>query len=406
MNYPFKKKKSLCRLLSLSLVLLLTMAMLSGCSLLPGGNNTEPSAEDTQPSSDIPNVVTTEPTSAPTTAPTTVPTTAPKKDNVAIVKEQINMRVSPGTSARVVTAVDAGEELEVMRLDPIGSVTWAFVHYTAMNLSGWVTTDMLDMSNVTISSDDTSTPGSTNPTTSTTPTTATNPTTPTTNPTTPTVDNITGTGTPAGSKKAVVTASELNIRRTASQSADRVGSYTYGDRITILESSNGWGRTDKGWVSLSYVYVDGDVGTNSVYGTVTATQLNVRSGPGTTYDKVKSLNQNDRVQIMQQIKVGGTNWGYTSGGWVSMDYISVDGSTGGTTGGTTGGNNGTTSGRTGVITGNTVNIRAGAGTNYDTVGSKSSGDTVTILETVASNDGRIWGRIDLGWICMDYVRLN
>lgn len=403
MNYPFKTKKSLCRLLSLSLVLLLTMAMLSGCSLLPGRNNTEPSSEDTEP---IPSIVTTEPTTVTTTAPTTVPTTAPR-DNIAIVKEEINLRSGPSTGARVITSVDAGDELEILRLESIGNVNWAYVSYEAVNLAGWVTTDMLDMSNVTMTAGGTNTPGSDNPTTPTTPTNPTNPTNPTTsttNPTTPTVDNITGTGTPAGSKKGVVTASELNIRRTASQSADRVGSYTYGDRITILESSNGWGRTDKGWISLSYVYVDGDVGTNSVYGTVTATQLNVRSGPGQNYDRIKSLNQNDRVQIMQQIKVGNTNWGYTSGGWVSMDYISVDGSTGGNTGGNNGG--GTTTGQTGVVTGNTVNIRAGAGTNYDIVGSKSSGNIVTILETAAANDGRIWGRIDLGWICMDFVRLN
>lgn len=399
MNYPFKKK-SLCRLLSLSLVLLLTMAMLSGCSLLPGRNNTEPSSEDTEP---IPNIITTEPPTVTTTASTTVPTTEPK-ENIAVVKELTNFRSSPSSTGRVITELDAGEELEITRVETIGNINWAFAYYEAINLSGWVDADMLDMSNVNVPSSD-KTPGSINPTTPTTttsPTTPTNPTTPTTNPTTPTVDNITGTGTPAGSKKGVVTASELNIRRTASQTADRVGSYTYGDRITILETSNGWGRTDKGWVSLSYVYVDGDVGTNSVYGTVTATQLNVRSGPGQNYDRIKSLNQNDRVQIMQQIKVGNTNWGYTSGGWVSMDYISVDGSTGGNTGG----NTGTTTGRTGVVTGSAVNIRAGAGTNYDIVGSKSSGDTVTILETAAANDGRIWGRIDLGWICMDYVRLN
>ena len=135
MNYPFKKKKSLCRLLSLSLVLLLTMAMLSGCSLLPGGNNTEPSAEDTQPSSDIPNVVTTEPTSAPTTAPTTVPTTAPR-DNIAVVKELTNLRSNPSNSARVITALDAGEELEVARVESVLSGTWAFVNYLAGNVLG------------------------------------------------------------------------------------------------------------------------------------------------------------------------------------------------------------------------------------------------------------------------------
>ena len=398
MNYPFKNK-SLRRSLSLSLVLLLTLAMLSGCSLLPGSGNTEPTAEATEPSSDIPNIVDTEPSTEPSTVPTTVPTTAPK-ENMAVVKEQLNIRSSPSTGSRVITQLDAGEEVEVLRIEPIGSVEWAYVSSDSLNVMGWIVTDMLDMSNVQLASGSTSTPGST-ATTSTSPTTATTPTTVTE----PTVNNITGTGsttTPANAKYGVVIASELNIRSSASQSGERVGGYVYGDRITILETSNGWARTDKGWVSLSYVYVDGDVGANAAYGTVTATQLNVRSGPGTNYDKIKSLNLNDRVQVLQQIKVGGTNWGYVSGGWVSMDYISLDGSTG--TGTSTG--NGTTS-TTGnaTVTGSAVNVRAGAGTSYNVVGTKSAGDVVTILET-ATAEGYTWGRIDIGWICMNYVRMN
>lgn len=400
MNYPFKKNKSLRRSLSLALVLLLTVAMLSGCSLLPGSGSTEPSTEDTEPSSDIPNIVDTEPSTDPPTVPSTVPTTVPK-ENMAVVKEQLNIRSSPSTGSRVITQLDAGEEVEVLRIEPIGSVEWAYVSSDTLNVMGWIVTDMLDMSNVQLASGSTSTPGSTDPT-STSPTTATTPTTATE----PTVNNITGTGsttTPANAKYGVVTASELNIRSSASQSGERVGGYVYGDRITILETSNGWARTDKGWVSLSYVYVDGEVGANAAYGTVTATQLNVRSGPGTNYDKVKSLNLNDRVQVLQQIKVGGTNWGYVSGGWVSMDYISLDGSTGtGTGGGTTGG--GTTTGNA-TVTGSAVNIRAGAGTSYQVVGSKSAGDVVTILETVTA-EGYTWGRIDIGWICMNYVRMN
>ena len=403
MNYPFKTKKSLSRSLSLALVLVLTLAMLSGCSLLPGSGNTEPSTESTEPSSDIPNIVDTEPPTETTAAPTTVPTTAPR-ENIAVVKEQLNIRSSPSTGSRVITQLDAGEEVEVVRIEPIGTVTWAYVSSESLNVMGWIVTDMLDMSNVQLATGSTSTPGSENPTIGGT----NNNTTPTTTATEPTVNNITGTGTgsnttPANGKKGVVIANELNIRSSASQTAERVGGYTYGDRITILETSNGWARTDKGWVSLSYVYVDGDVGANAAYGTVTATQLNVRSGPGTNYDRIKSLNLNDRVQVMQQVKVGGTTWGYVSGGWVSMDYISLEGTTGGTTGGTTTG--GTTGTGNATVTGNAVNIRAGAGTSYQVVGSKAAGDVVTILETTTA-EGYTWGRIDTGWICMNYVRMN
>lgn len=400
MNYPFRTKSSLSRFVSLALVLLLMLTALSGCSLLPSSKDTEPSTEPSDVDVDIPNIVDTEPSTEPPTAPSTIPTTIPQKENMAVVKEQLNVRSSPSTGSRVITSLDAGEEVEVLRIEPIGSVEWAYVSSDTLNVMGWIVTDMLDMSNVQLASGSTSTPGSTTSTSPTTNTTATTPTTATE----PTVNNITGTSgttTPANAKYGVVTASELNIRSSASQTADRVGGYQYGDRIAILETSNGWARTDKGWVSLSYVYVDGDVGSNSAYGTVTATQLNVRSGPGTNYDKVKTLNLNDRVQVLEQIKVGTTTWGYVSGGWVSMDYISLEGSTGtgsGTTGGTTTTGNAT-------ITGSAVNVRAGAGTSFQVVGTKSAGDVVTILETTTA-EGYTWGRIDIGWICMNYVRMN
>ena len=46
-------------------------------------------------------------------------------------------------------------------------------------------------------------------------------------------------------------------------------------------------------------------------------------------------------------------------------------------------------------------IREGAGTNYKDVGKLYNGDSVEILE-VKDN----WGRIDKGWICLDYVKMN
>ena len=123
--------------------------------------------------------------------------------------------------------------------------------------------------------------------------------------------------------KGVVTATQLNIRESAATTATQKGSYSYGDRITILETSNGWGRTDKGWVSLNYVYQDGTTGTKTAKGLVTGTTLNVRSGPGTNYDIVGSYSQGDSVEIYAQFTINNTVWGCTNKGWVSMDYVEV-----------------------------------------------------------------------------------
>ena len=46
--------------------------------------------------------------------------------------------------------------------------------------------------------------------------------------------------------------SGLNIRAGASTSYPRVGGYVKGTIVTILAESNGFGKTDRGWVSLNY----------------------------------------------------------------------------------------------------------------------------------------------------------
>ena len=206
----------------------------------------------------------------------------------------------------------------------------------------------------------------------------------------------TGTSTGNGSTtvqfKGIVTASELNIRSTASTEGTRVGSLSYGARVEILEKSGNWGRTKDGWISLDYVYQDGTTGSKTASGIVTGNQLNVRSGPGTGYGSVGSLNAGDRVSILEQFTYNGTTWGCIKNGWISLDYVYIDGT-------------GTGNDKHGTITGDNLNIRSGPGTGYGSVGSLSSGEVVTILYQVTVGD-TTWGNIDKGWISMDYVDLD
>lgn len=56
-----------------------------------------------------------------------------------------------------------------------------------------------------------------------------------------------------------------------------------------------------------------------------------------------------------------------------------------------------------TITTNYVNVRAGAGTGYAKVAQLHKGDKVLVYEkTVVS--GREWGRVDQGWICLEYAK--
>ncbi len=137
------------------------------------------------------------------------------------------------------------------------------------------------------------------------------------------VDGTTGKNTAVG----YVTATELNARSGPATKHGSNGIYKYGTQIKILEQvtvdGDTWGYTSKGWVSLKYVYVEGKKGDGAGSGTITGDQLNIRSGPSTDYKSVGKLNKGDKVEILAQLKIGDSTWGYTSKGWVSMKYVEM-----------------------------------------------------------------------------------
>lgn len=201
----------------------------------------------------------------------------------------------------------------------------------------------------------------------------------------------TGNGSTTVQFKGIVTATTLNVRTTASTASDSVGSLNYGARVEIYEKNGNWGRTKDGWISLDYVYQDGTTGTKTAKGIITGNGLNVRSGPGTGYASVGSLNYGDRVAILEQFTYNGTTWGCTKNGWIAMTYVFIDGTK-------------NDDSQEGYITGNALNIRSGPGTGYESVGSLDSGDEVTVHFILKVGD-KSWGNIDKGWVSMDYVEL-
>ena len=126
----------------------------------------------------------------------------------------------------------------------------------------------------------------------------------------------------------VVTGSGLNIRQRPNTTSDSLGSYSAGTYVEILaQFTSGdytWGRTEKGWIRLDYVYLEGaDVG-ESGNGTVNTDGLNIRKGPGTGYESVGSYNEGDEVVILYQLEVGETTWGCVGKGrWISLKYVDV-----------------------------------------------------------------------------------
>lgn len=83
-----------------------------------------------------------------------------------------------------------------------------------------------------------------------------------------TSDNANG-GTSKANYQVRITANiGLNIRAGASTSYQRVGGYAKGTIVTILAESNGFGKTDRGWISLNYTSTN--IGNSSV--TITSGQ--------------------------------------------------------------------------------------------------------------------------------------
>ncbi len=219
---------------------------------------------------------------------------------------------------------------------------------------------------------------------------------------------LSGTAVFANAKTGTVTASALNIRSGPSTSNSVVGYAYKGDKLQILETSNGWYKVKLsngkiGWGSGKYINVSGDSSSEAPSsgktGTITASALNVRSGPSTSYGKVTMVYKGQSVTILESSngwhKIKTQNGQI---GWASGDYISTSG---GSNNG--GGSTETPSTGKGTVTASALNIRSGPSTSNSIVGKAYRGNTVDIL---SSSNG--WYKVKLsngqvGWASSDYI---
>lgn len=178
----------------------------------------------------------------------------------------------------------------------------------------------------------------------------------------------------------VVELGSLNVRSGPGKDHDVVGEVTKGMRYAYYEESDGWVRIEDGWVSTSYFYIEGTAAGITSVGTVISADLNIRTGPGTDFQSVATYQKGDSVDILVQID----GWGYTEKGWISMMHVELQEPTF----------------STGVATVTSgLNIRKEANADSEQVGTYKKGDVVTILEV---ENG--WGKTDKGWINLLYVK--
>ena len=207
---------------------------------------------------------------------------------------------------------------------------------------------------------------------------------------------------PNSLQNGVTTVDSLNIRSGPGTRYPVVGRLYNGYSVTVTETKDGWGRIQEGWICLDYVKRTGSADSSSAVSPsagpirensnviVTADRLNIRANAGTGYQVVGQLTNGQGATILE-IRNG---WGRIREGWISLNYVRAV----------------TPSGTRGYfVNGDTVQVKAdslrmrmGPGSQYAVCGSLMKG----CKEVLQDIDGQ-WGKIDGGWICLDYVsRMN
>ena len=214
----------------------------------------------------------------------------------------------------------------------------------------------------------------------------------------------------ANSNEGTVTADALNVRSGPSTSYGITTKLYKGDKVEILETSNGWHKIKAsngkiGWVSGDYIKVSSgstsQPSTSTTKATVTATSLNVRSGAGTSYSVITKLPKGTVVDVLESASNGWkkikTSGGTT--GWASGDYLTT-----GSVGNSSTNNSTSQTSYKATVNTDSLNMRKGAGTSYSVITKLSNGTVVDVLES-ASNG---WKKIKtsngtIGWVSGSYL---
>ncbi len=193
---------------------------------------------------------------------------------------------------------------------------------------------------------------------------------------------------PVQAATGLVTASVLNIREGPGANYTKTGSLLKGAQVEVVAQSGAWSKIRlksglTGWVHSDYLQVSNVPQTSSSTGnvqaksgTVTGSVVNVREGAGTQYASKGKVSRGTKVTVLGQ-QPSWVNVRLPNGvtGWIHADYIQV------TAAPAT--NNQVNPGTSPVakveVTGNTVNLRTGPGTNYGTQGQVKKGEQLPLL---------------------------
>ena len=219
-----------------------------------------------------------------------------------------------------------------------------------------------------------------------------------------------------------ITANTVNIRSGPSTAYDKVGSASKGDTFRVVQDQDGWYQVvlkdgSKGWVISTYATVVTDSKLpQSVR--ITAGVVNIRSGPGASYDKAGEMTAGVKYTVTGE----SGNWykiTFNSGssGYVAKWLVEAAFGTGGGTpsGGSSAG--GSTSGGTtatslpvglkqGLVNTDSLNLRSAASASATKITSLSSHTRVAIYERSGDWYSIVTESGQKGWVACQYITLD
>ncbi|WYU54036.1 SH3 domain-containing protein [Bacillus sp. FSL K6-0047] len=266
---------------------------------------------------------------------------------------RLNLRSQPNTSSNVLTTLALGQKLEILKKEG----NWYRVR--AGHQSGWVSADYVKISSNGVDKE-------------------------------------------SPSLGSATTTARLNLRSGAGTNHSIITTLTKGQKVELLKKQGGWYQVKAGnrtgWVSADYLNVNGsgnvDNAPSSGSATTTA-RLNLRSGAGTNHSIITTLTKGQKVELLKkqggwyQVKAGNRT------GWVSADYLNVNGS--GNVDNAPSSGSATTTAR--------LNLRSGAGTNHSIITTLAKGQKVELLKKQGG-----WYQVKAGnrtgWVSVDYLNVS
>jgi len=288
---------------------------------------------------------TTKPTPPPTTQPAPTPTTKPTQPQgvlgiwVGVVKlnnanSNLNIRQEPKTGSTVTGKLKNGESVTIVERVTVSGEEWGRME------KGWISLKFVSFDPVN-TTPPTTQPAPTQPAPTQPAPTQPAPTQPAPTqpaptqpaptqpaPTEPLQTESTESVFPSGDGSWIgkVNTSFLPIRSAAGTVHAITGYYKHSDSVQISRcmtvDGQLWGKVEDGWISLTFVALDGEeIMESNGFMTVKTCSLRVRSGAGVENSIVTFLSYGEVIAVHDRQQVGSSLWGLTDYGWVDLKYL-------------------------------------------------------------------------------------